>query len=332
MERTLLRGIGVAACLLFVASAASAQGRWEGRWRFRHRGHRNVQLRIAGDYSLPQGTTVEGPVILIGGTGHIDGHVEDDVVVVGGTMHIGPTAEIDGDVSWIGGTATIDPAATIHGEVTRVAPHWPQFGWTWPRVGDWWSRGFALGATIARLCFTFVGGVLLIVVAPGRMRSIADRVMEMPGISVVIGLGTEMFLGPAIAVVVIALVISIVGIPLLLGVPVILAVLACLWIAGFAATAARLGASIRGDAARGPDLHAGDFVVGFVVLTAVTVVGRILAVGPAWLAPIAAVVTSLGLLIEYCAWTLGLGAAVGALFAGRRQAPPRVPPIPTPAT
>ena len=270
-----------------------------------------------------------GPVVLIGGTGQIDGHVEDNVVIIGGTVRIGPSAEIDGDVSWIGGAATIDPAAVIHGNVKRVSAHWPQFGWSWPRVGDWWSRTFAFGATIVRLCAVLFGGLLLVIVAPGWMRTIGQRGTDMPGVSAVIGFVTEMVLGPAIAVIAIALVISIVGIPLLAGIPVLLAVLACLWVAGFAATAARVGASIRGDHTSWVEPRVGDFVIGFFVLTAVTIAGRVLAIGPAWLASVAPAMTSLGLLIEYCAWTMGLGAAVGAVLSGHRQTPP---PIPTPAS
>lgn len=291
-----------------------------------------MRLRIGGDYTLSQGATIEGPVVLIGGTGEIDGHVEDNVVIIGGSVHIGPTAEIDGDVTRIGGTTTIDPAAVVHGEIKRLDARWPQVAWSWPRVGDWWSPAFAIGATIARLCVVFFGGLLFVVLAPGRMRSIAGRVADMPGVSAVIGFVTEMCLGPAVAVVAIALVISIVGIPLLVGIPVLVLVLACLWVAGFAATAARVGASIRGDNTPGVEPRVGDFMIGFFVLTAATIAGRVLAIGPAWLGSFAQAITSLGVLIEYCAWTLGLGAAIGAVFAGYRPVPPPIPPLPTPAS
>ena len=333
-----MRRAMVVVTLLLFASAASAQGRWGGRWRYGdgERDRRHAHVHLGGNFTLPQDSTSDGPLILIGGNSRIDGHVEDDVVAIGGNIHIGPTAIIDGDLVRLGGNVTTEPGAQIRGDVTGLQPDWPDLNFHWPQMGNvawpqgnWWTRGVALGATIGRLCLVFFGGLLALLIAPGWMRRMAQRVSAAPGVSAVIGLATEMFLGPALIALAIALAISIVGIPLLAGIPLLLAVLACVWVAGFAATAARVGASIRGEHGSWLDPRVGDFVIGFFALTAVTLVGRILAFGPLWFTPIASMISGTGLFIEYCAWTLGLGAAIGAVVGARTQPPPPpVPPIP----
>jgi hypothetical protein len=325
----LFRAAIIATLLALSASTAGAQGaRWDdqSQGRIRRHDHSGAHIRVAGNYELPKDATSGGPIVVIGGHARIDGHADDDVVIVGGSADIGPTAVIDGDLVMVGGNTNVDPAAKIYGEVQRARISWPDVNVRWPMLGDWWSRTFAFGATVIRLCIILFGGVLITLVAPGSMTRMSQRVSDMPGISAIIGFATEMFVAPAIAVIAIALAISIVGIPLLAGIPVLLAALAVVWIAGFAATAARLGASIRGEHASWLEPRAGDFILGFVVLTAVTIAGRVMALGPSWVTPAASMVTSVGLFIEYCAWTLGLGAAMGAIFAGHRT--PRVPPIP----
>jgi hypothetical protein len=333
-----LRSTAIAALVVLVASSAGAQGaRWDRGPRIRHRDHRGAHLRIAGDYTLSQGETAHGPVVVIGGSADIDGHVDDDVVVIGGTVRLGPAAVIDGDLVTLGGTSTIDPAARVFGDQKRAHMTWPAITWpslNWPRLptNAWWSRALAVGGTVFRLGFTFIVGLLLTLVAPAWIGRLGRRVSESTGVSAIVGIGAEIGLGPAIVVISIALLISIIGIPLLLGVPLVLFLLCGLALGGFTAAAVRVGASIRGSDAEWTRVRAGDYVIGFVALTAVTIAGRVLLLaGPAWMGPLAALVTSAGVFIEYCAWTIGLGAAIGVLIEGRRQAtvPPPIPPLPT---
>ena len=57
----------------------------------------------------------------------------------------------------------------------------------------------------------------------------------------------------------------------------------------------------------------------------VTVLAQLMAYGLGWLSPATWPLRSAGLLVEYVAWTIGLGAAVTSLFTSRRILPPPVP-------
>jgi hypothetical protein len=60
------------------------------------------------------------------------------------------------------------------------------------------------------------------------------------------------------------------------------------------------------------------------MIVAVTVLGQLMAVSLDWLSPMTSPMKSAGLIIEYLAWTIGLGAAVTTLFASRRVVLPPV--------
>jgi hypothetical protein len=131
---------------------------------------------------------------------------------------------------------------------------------------------------------------------------------------------------PGVLLLVIALLISIVGIPLLGAVPFLIGAAAVVWVAGFAGVVTRVGARLRGsdvDYAAAPVL---DMLVGFAAITVVTFTGHILALGPSWLSPFAWSLGAVGLLIEYVAWTIGLGAAIASFFGRQPATPP--PPVP----
>ena len=70
-------------------------------------------------------------------------------------------------------------------------------------------------------------------------------------------------------------------------------------------------------------------------MTSVTFIAHILALGPAWLSPMAVALGAVGLVIEYVVWTIGLGAAIASLFGRQSSMPPPVPvsvPSPAPTT
>ncbi len=58
-----------------------------------------------------------------------------------------------------------------------------------------------------------------------------------------------------------------------------------------------------------------DFLIGYAIIIAITVLGQMHGVGLGWLSPVTWPMRSAGLLVEYVAWTIGLGAAVTSLFA-----------------
>jgi hypothetical protein len=267
--------------------------------------------------------------VVVGGDATIDGKVEDDVVVLAGSLRVGPRAEIDGDVVAFGGETRIDPQAKVHGEVKETVVHWPDGNWR--PIGPEWVSGFALVATILRLLLVFVVASLLTLVAPGWVRGISSRAADAPGMAVLTGLACEIAFVPVVVVIIVALAISFVGIPLIGLTPLLLAGAGVAATAGFAAVAARIGARIRGTSVEASNALFVDMLLGFVAVTAVSVIARIVSFGPFWTSPFTLSLAGIGWLIEWLVWTLGIGAACASLLSrwnGPAPVPgaPRVPP------
>ncbi|HEY7187003.1 MAG TPA: hypothetical protein VH436_10665, partial [Vicinamibacterales bacterium] len=69
-----------------------------------------------------------------------------------------------------------------------------------------------------------------------------------------------------------------------------------------------------------------DLLTGFLAITGVTIMAHFAALTPGSLGSFGWLLHTTGLVIEYVAWTIGLGAALSTCFAGRRAAAP--PPVP----
>jgi hypothetical protein len=282
-----------------------------------------VHLRILRSYTLSEGETASEPIVVIGGSARINGHAEDDVTVIGGRLRLGPKAVVDGDVVTVGGEIEKDPGAVVRGTTDEAAvrmpgivfdPEWSGQGWTY----------LAVGGTVVRMSFFLIVSMLLTVLAPRWIGSMSRRPAVTSGL---LGLAVQLCIVPVLFIVVVALIVSIVGIPLLAAMPFALAALGLVWIAGFTGVAVRVGAALRGRSHSDADASVADLFLGFIVIAAMTVGGHLLALGFGWFSPVSWPVRAAGLAIEYVAWTIGLGAAIGSLFAASRATPPPVPKL-----
>jgi hypothetical protein len=310
----------LALALLLAASPAAAQDP-DVEWDRVHGD--GVHLRVLRSYNLSEGETASEPIVVLGGSARINGHAEDDVVVIGGTLRLGPKAVVDGDVVSVGGEIEKDPGAVVRGKTDEAAvrmpgivfdPEWTGRGWTY----------LAVGGTVVRMFFFLVVATLLTVVAPGWIGSMSRRPAASSGL---LGPAVQICFVPALLLVVIALIVSIVGIPLLAAIPFVLAALGLVWIAGFTGVAVRVGAALRGRSHADADASVADLLLGFMVIAAMTVGGHLLALAFGWFSPMTWPVRAAGLTIEYVAWTIGLGAAISSLFAASRATPPPVPTL-----
>jgi hypothetical protein len=69
-------------------------------------------------------------------------------------------------------------------------------------------------------------------------------------------------------------------------------------------------------------------LLGFGAVSLVTIVASVLAFGPFWTSPLILSVGAVGMLIEYLAWTIGIGAATASMLTRWGPAPAAgVPPI-----
>jgi hypothetical protein len=136
-----------------------------------------------------------------------------------------------------------------------------------------------------------------------------------------LGLGTQILFVPILGAIALALVVSVIGIPLVVMLPFVVLLTGGLWVSGFTAVAARVGAAIRGSQV-GDEPAVADAFAGVVALVALSVVGQLLTLGPSWMGPIGILLHVVGLCVEYVAWTVGMGAAVAALFNKRTRMRP----------
>lgn len=317
-----LRHVLAAALALVAMPAAAQDSDWE------HHTHRSggAHVRIGSSYHLLNGAVAAGPVVVIGGSANIDGEAREGVVVVGGgELRIGPNARISGDVVAVAAGLSIDPAAEVHGEVSHVTVRWPGVTFGWAPLG-WWAAAL-LGLTLFRLALVFVGGGFLSVVAPNWIERVSSQTAAAPVLSLAIGLTAQILFVPALVMLVVALSISIIGIPLLAAVPLLIAAFVVIWLGGFTGTTIQIGARLRGTVPHTGGLGR-DMVAGLAVLTALIVAGLLGAFGPVWLRPAAMALGITGVALEYVAWTIGLGAALTSLSSR----PPRTfaspPPLP----
>ena len=276
---------------------------------------------------------VTDPVVAIGGSVTVLGKVNDDVVAVGGSVHLGPKAVVRGDVTSVGGRIDQSPGATINGGIheVRIGPphvHFNPAGFFGP-LAAWnpFTGWFKLFGTLLRLGLVMLLAMLVALVAARPVERIGLRALQEPWLSGFTGLLAQLLFVPVLVLTVVILAVSLIGIPLLVLVPfgVIAFLLAVL--IGFTGVALRLGRW-----AVGPDRPM--FVamaVGIVLVAVVTLVARVLALVPAPLWPITWMIGVLGFLVEYVAWSVGLGAALLSRF-GTRGAPcdPPVAPPPIP--
>ena len=317
--------------LLFAAAvqAVSAQDEWRPRRRYRGDG---LHVRIAKDYYLPADQVATRPVVIVGGAATIDGTVEDDLIVIGGSVRVGPTAHVRGDLTTVGGEVILADGADVTGQIHDVNVVWPEIRFVlrdWIRGPDrgLWAM-FSLLGNIFRLTLVMIAACVLAFVAPAWVGRVARRSGDAPLAAGLTGFAAQVLFVPVLVVVVIGLVITLIGIPLLLLVPFALFGFAVMWLAGFAAVAANVGARFRSRTGGASiDVPVFDVACGVALLGLLSILGNMLALGPRAFGPAAAACGAAGIAIEYLAWTVGLGAALLAPFRPQWNTQP--PPLPS---
>ena len=282
-------------------------------------------VRIAGDVTVPRDERVEGDVVVVGGDACIDGEVDGEVTVVMGNANLGEDAVIRNDVSIVGGLLNRAPGARIEGSVDSVSigtVPWPAWRVSAMLRDSFLGRMGSLAGTLLRVALLAL--FALVVVAFGRtsIERIADRTAMHPLRAGLVGFVAQLLFLPLVVMSVIVLAVSIVGIPLLLLVPFALFLVLIVLVVGFTGVAFQVGRVLNerfGWTGRGASA---TVILGVVLIAAVTVLARSAAVamGDLFTIPLSAI----GYLVEYAAWTLGLGAAILVWVQGR-STPPVLP-------
>lgn len=282
---------------------------------------------------------VEQDAVAVGGSVRVNGRVEGEAVAVGGSVYLGPEAEIDGNVTSVGGRVVREPGARIGGQVSEVsmagaffgrdrgdrrhgAPWRSTFDDRLERMGD--VFGHAVGLAVLLLLVVLV---TLLMRAP--VERVAAKSAEDPWRSLIAGFLTELLFFPVLAVIVLILLISVIGIPLLVLVPFVLLLFGIAFLVGIAGVARTVAGLL--ERRFGWHLH-GVFLPALVGLAAIhlwALFGNGLeAIGGPLDLP-AALLWVFGLTLQFVAWTIGLGAVLLTRFgAGPRPVPGTLPAPP----
>jgi hypothetical protein len=282
-------------------------------------------VRVGSDYSLAAGERIRELVVVMG-SGRVDGHVAGDVVVILGEARIGPTAVIEGDLVVVGGSLTVAGGATASRDVVVVGgaidappafmPGGEQVIIGFKALGDsvrgflpWLMRGLLLGRPIVPdlpwvwavvgVLFLIYVGVLLVFEHP--VRATADALSATPLRALVTGLGVLVLALPAIVI----LVATVVG---LLVIPVALCALVVAGLVGRIAAARWLGSRVLPE---GEDSSRLAFLRSFAIGCALLIL--------VYMVPV------LGGMVWALLGASGLGAATLAFMAAYRKENPPVP-------
>ena len=290
-------------------------------------------VRIGGGaVNVAENERVEGDVVAIGGAVTVDGEVTGDVVGVGGGLTLGPHAVVRGEVTAVGGPFKRDPQAQVFGQVNEIGiggngQTIPPYNINMRDVlfGSLASRVGSLATTVVRVLMFILFALIVTAVAQRPVQQIAARISSEPVRAGLVGLLGEILFVPVLVVTILALVISIIGIPLLLLVPFGIILVGIMMLVGFTGAAHLVGTWTLerfGRAERNPYLVA---AVGIVVIAGLTLIGRLFALA---IGGLGAPFYIAGYLMEYVAWTIGFGAAIQTWLHMRRR--PATPVMTTP--
>ena len=291
---------------------------------------------------------VLGNAVAIGGPLHVEGTVSDTAIAVGNSVHLGSDAVV-GDVVSVGGRVRRESGAQVHGDINEIAIGQDfRIGWwpfDWGRGGsydldDFYFSPFEVvfdvfwGVVCMLIMILFASGFLLVARQP--FERVGRKLKEDPFQAALVGFLAQVLCGPFFVLVVLILVISIIGIPLLILLPIAILGLLIAAFMGYAAVAYRLGSWLK-------DRFGWHFVdnpylaltAGVVLLQMWSLIADVtdLGHGPLWFLSI--MLGVFGFIVQYVAWTAGLGAVLltrfGTSNTWRRQAPVAAAPTGPPA-
>lgn len=305
-------------------------------------------FRMAGPVTIAAGERVRGDATVILGPLTVDGEVTGDVTVIAGSARFGPDAVVRGDVTVAGGSLRRAPSAALQGSVTQVGlgdfdplRAFGRFvgvgGW---RSGFWhpgwrgrgWLGGEDLVGTVLRLFFLALLASGVVLVGRGPAERIARRATAEPLKAGVVGVLAQVLAVPLLVSGILVLVISVVGIPLLLLLPFVVVGFALVMFVGFSGAVLGAGGLLRDRMGASSAAAHASVWAGVALILLPSVAGEAVGLAGGPFRTLGALLALAGFLLEYAAWTAGLGALILNRFSPAPGAPPPAdPPAPVDA-
>lgn len=255
----------------------------------------NDRVNIGGSVTVNEGETVENAVAVMGDV-TVNGTVNQDAVAVLGGVRVGPAGRINGDLVSVLGNITLADGAWVGGSKTRINPFdGTRAVWPFPLL----AGGF-IGLLWLFKLLLFLGflalAVLLVALLPDHLDRVSDSVVGSPLRVLLAGCVSVLLVAP----VCIALVLTIIGIPLI---PLGALLFAGAVFFGYLAVARIVGQKVIAALYKKPALRMWEMLLGVVLLW---LVGYL---------PVA------GFIIRASAALLGLGAVVYSVYGAIRKKP-----------
>ncbi|HEV2879319.1 MAG TPA: hypothetical protein VGW96_07005 [Candidatus Eremiobacteraceae bacterium] len=235
VKRTLLGRLPVFAILAALLIAASSHAALADSSNMSSDNSGNDVVVLGGQHqTIRQGQEVSGDLVVIGGSADVLGKVDGDAVALGGRIYIAPQGHVNGSLVNLGGVIdnrSSTPQSRGGQEVTPpvepTAPPEPVEAPV-PWYQDAWNTFFFFDGLLVLMAFLLF---------PNRTRTVSEHLVDNPVMAGMLG-----FFSPIIfALLVVALAITIIGIPLI---PLALLVTLAGYLLGKAAIAEFIGSRI----------------------------------------------------------------------------------------
>jgi hypothetical protein len=316
MKSTKTRARSTAGRLAVLALVAAAMLVAPGAARASYTDSGNDMVVFGGQHQvIKEGQEIAGDLVVISGSADVYGKVDGDAVALGGRIYIAPQGHVDGSLVNVGGVID-NQSNTPQGHGGNALPPVPPMPTMEPmqppqpempeetsgsRHG--WGVFFLIDAVLAFLAFLLF---------PARTRSATEHLLENPVLSGMLG-----FFSPIIlACVVVALAITVIGIPLI---PLAVLLTVAGYLIGKAAIAEFLGERLVRTTKGTPATPAVSVAVGLVIFL-------VLSAFTGWV----------GIVIYFTLAAIALGASLYMLMrtaqAYRRSHTTPTPPAPAPPT
>jgi hypothetical protein len=290
------------------------------------------RVAIGRSITVARDEEVSDAVVVIGGSLRVEGRVRDGIVVVGGDVELGPQADVRGDVVLVGGRMIRADGAQLRGSVSDISfgnwGSWTFGGFSIPTLDfGGFGRWLSLLGTVFRVALLAVVMALILLVARAPVARVGRSAAAEPVRAFLVGLAAAIFFAPLLIAASIALVFTIVGIPLLaILIPGAFCLAFVALMLGFTGLACHIGEWVEDRLGwRGHSALVAT-AIGLVLIVGPTMLARVVGLGFGPVRPLAFGFLLAGAAFEFVIWTMGLGAALMTGFGRWSTAPPPVPP------
>jgi hypothetical protein len=282
----------------------------------------NDQVAMGGR-SVAANTSVNGPVAVAGGPLHVFGTINGDAVAIGSDVIVHPGGRITGNAVAALGTVSL-LGGTVGGEIRQLGGALGTVpGPASVAESPMMNTRHALALSSSWLVILVLMGIGVLVFADSYLEGVVESLEGRFGRSFWAGIATQLALAPVLALLIVALAVTILGI-LLIPFAVVAFVLAVAGLVtlGFLAVACITGESVAPSARRKHSAR-GTALRGLVIGVTLYMGLWVLASAFAWAPMVETILRGVAIAVTWVAATAGLGAAVLSRGGTRRAGVPQ---------